>query len=94
MESFKLENQRVFFYFLFFLFFFFFLKKIGSIYYVITLGIQHHKIWKFYIQSKYLHSYKIYKQIPPVVHFLPVTIVQKQEELSIYFLISKGYINN
>ena len=25
-----------------------------------------------------------YKQIPPVGHFLPVTIVQKQEKLSIY----------
>ena len=25
-----------------------------------------------------------YKQIPPVVYFLPVTIVQKQEKLSIY----------
>ena len=29
----------------------------------------------------------IYKQISPVVHFLLVTIAQKQEELSIYFLI-------
>ena len=27
----------------------------------------------------------LYKQIYPVVHFLPVTMVQKQEELSIYF---------
>ena len=45
----------------FFFFFFFFFFKFGSInlvmYYVITLGIQHHKIWKFYIQSKYLHLY-------------------------------------
>ena len=27
----------------------------------------------------------LYKQIHPVVYFLPVTIVQKQEKLSIYF---------
>ena len=40
MESLKLEDH------------FFFVKKFGSIYYVITLGIQHHKDWKFYIQSK------------------------------------------
>ena len=26
-----------------------------------------------------------YNQIHPIVHFLPVTVVQKQEELSIYF---------
>ena len=36
---------------------------------------------------------KIYKQIPPVNHFLPMAIVKKQEESSIYFLISQGYIN-
>ena len=35
----------------------------------------------------------LYKQIHPVVHFLPVTIVQKQEKLSIYFCISQGYIH-
>ena len=61
----------------------------GSIYYVISLGIQHHNIRMFYIQSKYivftLISNKIYKHIPPAVHFMPVTIVQKQAELSIYF---------
>ena len=45
MESLKLENPQ------------FFVKKCGSIYYVINLGVKHHKIWKFYIQSKYLHSY-------------------------------------
>ena len=36
-----------------------------------------------------------YKQIHPVGHFLTVTIVQKQEELSIiYFRILQGYVNN
>ena len=36
-----------------------FVTKIGSISYVIKLGIQHYKIWNFYIQSKYLYSYLI-----------------------------------
>ena len=35
----------------------------------------------------------LYKQIHPVVYFLPVTIIQKQEKLSIYLWISQGYIN-
>ena len=35
----------------------------------------------------------LYEQIYPVVYFLPVTIVQKQEKLSIYLWISQGYIN-
>ena len=85
MESLKLECHR------------FFNEKLGSIYYVINLGIQHYKIWKFYTQSSYLPLYtkliftlilnKIYELnlIPLVIHFLPVTIVEKQEELSIYF---------
>ena len=36
------------------------------------------------IANTYNHTNKIYtcKQIPPVVHFLPVTIIKKQEELS------------
>ena len=38
------------------------------------------KIWKFYIQSKYFHSFlRKYINISPVVHFLPVTIVKNQE---------------
>ena len=43
------------------------------------------QIWKFDKQSKYLpllHN-KTYKQIPPGIHFLPVSIVQKLE-LPIY----------
>ena len=69
--------------------------EIASPYHVINLGIKHHKIWMFYIQSKYLHSYLTkLKQIPPVVHLLPMKIVKKQEELPIYFRISQGHINN
>ena len=35
-----------------------FCLKFGfHIHYIINLGIQHKKIWKFYIQSKYLPSY-------------------------------------
>ena len=30
-----------------------------------------------------IYIYKTYKHILPVVHFVPVTIVQNQEELSI-----------
>ena len=32
-----------------------------------------------------IYRHTLYKQIHPVVYFLPVKIVQKQEELSIYF---------
>ena len=34
---------------------------------------------------------KLYKQIPPVAHFLPVTIVQKQEKLSFFLNIAGVY---
>ena len=48
VESLKLEYQQMF------------GLKIASICYVINLGVQHHKIWKFYMQSKYLYPYLTY----------------------------------
>ena len=32
-------------------------NNLGSVYYVINLGMHHYKVWKFYIQSKYLPPY-------------------------------------
>ena len=40
----------------------------------------------FYTQQIFIDILNtLYEQIHPVVYFLPVTIVQKQEKLSIYF---------
>ena len=64
------------------------LLKIGSVYYVISLGIQDHKTRKCYIQFHSIVALvlnKIYKQNPQAVYFLAVRIVHKQEEMSIYF---------
>ena len=44
MESLKFEFRRMFCY------------NLRSICHVINLGIQHHTIWKFYIQRKYLKT--------------------------------------
>ena len=75
MESLKLEYQQLF-----------CIKNLGSVYYVINLGMQHYKIWKFYIHSKYLPPYLTkYMNEFLQLSILPVTIVQKQEDLSIYF---------
>ena len=46
VESLKLEYHR-----------FKIKNKNNGLLYVINLGIQHHKIWKFYIQSKYSQSH-------------------------------------
>ena len=69
--------------------------KFGSICYVINFGILHYKIWKFYIQSKYIRIdilNILHKQIHPVVYFLPVTIVQKQEkDVNLFVSIARVY---
>ena len=66
----------------------------GGFLYVIKLGRKQHKSGSFILRVN-LSSipYKIYKQISPVVHFLPVTFVHKQETLSIYFKILQNRQN-
>ena len=44
-----------------------------------------HDLEVFYTEQIFIDIHNIFnKQIHPVVYFLPVTIVQKQEKLSIY----------
>ena len=44
-----------------------------------------HDLEVLYTEQICIDIHNIYKQIHPVVYFLPVTIVQTQEKLSIYF---------